>query len=138
VFFGDSLKAIRLGGICSDFSCAKCCYDTEMILSRADIQRIVELGFEEKDFCVYDNEGFPKLRNVNGACFFLSEKQCQIYRSRPQGCRYYPIIYDSSQGKVVLDSDCPLAPQLSQKILLQFEREIKKFVKTLFAERRCK
>ncbi len=129
------LKALRLGGICSDFSCAKCCYETEMILSRKDIQRIVALGFEATDFCFYDDNGFPRLRNVNNACFFLNENKCRIYSSRPQGCRYYPLIYDSSLDKVVFDTDCPLSNQLSPKIISTFEREIRKFIKTLLSER---
>ena len=109
-----------------------------MILSQKDIQRIATSGFKATDFCFYDEEGFPRLRNVNNACFFLRENKCQIYSSRPQGCRYYPLIYDSSLDKVVLDTDCPLANQLSQKIILTFEKEIKKFIKLLLSERLSK
>jgi Fe-S-cluster containining protein len=127
------MRTLRLGGICSDFSCAKCCFDTKMLLSLGEIEKIVNLGFSKDDFC-YLVDGLYQLKNINGQCFFLKDNQCQIYRQRPQGCRYYPIIFDLDQNKAILDDLCPLINTISEKTVASFSSELRKFTQKLLRE----
>ncbi len=92
-------------------NCGKCCFDTEMMLTKTDINLILRSypqDLREEDF-VLESNGFFQLRNVNGHCIFLdiSTKTCKIYTNRPQGCRFYPLTYDKDKKKCVFDEDCP-------------------------------
>lgn len=106
-----------------------------MILSNEDITRIAALGFEKKDFCYLDDQGFYRLRNINGVCFFLKNKKCIIYEHRPTGCRFYPIIFDFENDQAMLDLECPLNKEVSQKRVDQFEEKLRDFIFQLFHER---
>ncbi len=82
-----------------------------MELSSGDIQRIVETNefdFKQEDFCNFNN-GYNKLKNIDGHCFFLNPDtlECKIYPLRPEGCRYYPLVYNLDKEKCELDIDCP-------------------------------
>ena len=95
---------------CKD--CGKCCEQTEMILSEEDIILILNgasFNLKREDFIEMNNDGFFQLKNVKGFCFFFepSTKLCRIYKLRPQGCNFYPLIYDFDTSKCVLDVDCP-------------------------------
>jgi Fe-S-cluster containining protein len=129
------LKSLSLGGVCVDFTCAICCKDTKMMLSLRDIEKIEKLGYKKNDFCFQDEDGFYKLHNVNGECFFLVENECQIYSDRPQGCKFYPIVFDLDENKAVLDDECPLITNISNKTLQSFTKDLKKFVSDLLRER---
>ncbi len=85
-------------------NCVKCCMDTEMPLSEGDIARIRKLGFT--DFTI-ERDGWLQLRNSGGRCVFNGGSRCKIYADRPEGCRFYPVIYDEEKGEAVLDGDCP-------------------------------
>ncbi|MEA2070060.1 MAG: YkgJ family cysteine cluster protein [Asgard group archaeon] len=132
------MKTIKLGGQCSNFTCAKCCIDTEMILSQVDIQRLMERGYEQDSFCYQDDDGFFRLRNSNGQCVFLKENRCTIYDIRPQGCRFYPLIYDLDKKAVLVDQDCPLAKTIDSKVIKRFETEIKEYIQLLITEQQSK
>ena len=106
-----------------------------MMLSFRDIEEIEKLGYEKEDFCFLDEDGFYKLQNVEGECFFLKNNECQIYASRPQGCRFYPIVFDLDTNKASLDEDCPLIHTISEKTLQSFTKDLKKFVNNLLKER---
>ena len=129
------MKSLQLGGICSDFQCALCCKNTEMILSHKDIERLVEAGYSKNEFCYVDQEGFHRLRNVDGNCFFLKENKCLVYQLRPQGCRFYPIIFDLDSNKTILDSECPLIDTISQSIVSRFSSDLKKFINSIIQEK---
>ncbi|MCK4896020.1 MAG: YkgJ family cysteine cluster protein, partial [Candidatus Heimdallarchaeota archaeon] len=73
--------------------CYQCCLDTEMTLSEEDITRIEKLGYKIEEF-LEEKDGFMALRNIDNHCIFLKNKMCSIYEIRPQGCRFYPLIYD--------------------------------------------
>ncbi|MFO8018219.1 MAG: YkgJ family cysteine cluster protein [Promethearchaeia archaeon] len=101
---------------CKD--CAKCCYETEMLLSEQDIERILQKfssKFSRKDFVIENEEGLNQLKNVDGHCVFLDstsdDEKCHIYHYRPCGCRFYPMIFDPYKRQCVLDRDCPNANQ---------------------------
>ncbi len=82
-----------------------------MMLTAEDIERIEGLGY--RDFFL-KRDGFFMLKNVDGKCIFLDENgRCSIYEHRPEGCRYYPMVYDISSKKVVLDNYCPYSREFS-------------------------
>jgi Fe-S-cluster containining protein len=77
-----------------------------MILSNNDVKRINKMGFGTKFFVTQKN-GWMHLKNQGGRCVFHDRTKCLIYRSRPDGCRLYPVIFDMERGCAVLDNDCP-------------------------------
>ena len=106
-----------------------------MILSHQDITRIETLGFKKEDFCFLDEDGFFKLKNIDNECFFLKNNRCSIYEHRPQGCKFYPIIFDVDKKKPALDDECPLINTISDKVVLSFEKDLLKFVRMIEKER---
>lgn len=118
---------------CKD--CGKCCLDIEMILSKKDITLILQSYSQDlrKEDFVCESIGFFQLRNINGHCIFfdLSTKMCKIYPNRPQGCRFYPLIYNKDKKICVFDKDCPRTHLFYQSDD-EFEKickQIKMFVK---------
>lgn len=91
---------------CKRYNCTQCCMETEMPLSNDDVKRIEKLGFDRNHF-VINNDGWLQLRNLNERCVFNDGKKCTIYDSRPEGCKFYPVIYDESEKCATLDEDCP-------------------------------
>lgn len=95
---------------CKD--CGKCCLETEMILSQQDIELIKAYypnNIREQDFIFKNKNEQFQLKNFEGHCVFFdySSKNCNIYKYRPQGCKFYPLIYDINEKKCRLDEDCP-------------------------------
>lgn len=93
-------------------NCGKCCLETEMILSRQDIELIKNRypnNIREHDFAFKNKNEQFQLKNVEGYCVFFDDysKNCNIYKFRPQGCRFYPLIYNINEKKCRLDEDCP-------------------------------
>jgi Fe-S-cluster containining protein len=85
-----------------------CCYDTEMLLLREDIDRISGLGYDEQFFSTTTSDGFVALKNSRmGRCVFHNGKECTIYENRPKGCKLYPIIFDEDTKLAVKDHLCP-------------------------------
>jgi len=91
---------------CIIHQCVKCCIETEMELTRSDIERIKKLGYKLKDFTVKNGRDHY-LKNHNGKCVFLRDNRCVIYSYRPEGCRLYPLIFDEDSGKAALHEFCP-------------------------------
>ena len=77
-----------------------------MPLSNLDLNRILKLGYELECFAVIA-DGEWRLKNDSGRCVFLIEERCGIYRHRPEGCRLYPLVYDETLRKAVIDPLCP-------------------------------
>ncbi len=78
-----------------------------MLLSKKDIKRLKDRGYEESKFVQYDRQGYATLKNRDGYCIFYDQKnrQCNVYMDRPSGCRVYPVILDEEKG-IVLDTIC--------------------------------
>ena len=96
--------------------CGVCCLNTEMILFDFDIEQIKKNTYKDiviDEICHKNEDGVYQLNNINGHCVFfdINTKKCQIYDYRPKGCRFYPMIYDISKQKCIIDKDCP-RPQL--------------------------
>ncbi len=95
---------------CKD--CGVCCLNTEMLLFKVDINLILNIFSNElnkEEFLNETGENSFQLKNINGHCYFFNEfsKTCKIYEVRPQGCRFYPMIYDNDKKKCVNDVECP-------------------------------
>ncbi|RLG78751.1 MAG: hypothetical protein DRO13_06790 [Thermoprotei archaeon] len=69
-------------------------------------------------FFVDYSTGIPRLKNIDGHCIFLdpSTNMCTIYEHRPLGCRLYPLVYDVDRDEVSLDTTCPRASTVREKI----------------------
>jgi Fe-S-cluster containining protein len=127
--------------ICKD--CGKCCIETEMLLSINDIDLIKNNNpkhLKIANFVRKTEEGFNLLKNVKGYCVFFdgAAKLCTIYDVRPQGCRFYPLIYDSDKKQCMFDEECPKPKLLypDKEIALKTCEEIKNFLENqiLFAK----
>ena len=93
--------------------CGKCCLETEMVVSEQDIELILKNNslkdLKKQDFIFRSKEGYSQLKNIGDHCYFfdVASKSCSIYENRPQGCRFYPLIYDIEKKNCVIDTDCP-------------------------------
>lgn len=78
-----------------------------MLLCAEDIARMEKKGYKKDSFVRFDKDGYALLRNRQGCCVFHNKKarQCNIYASRPSGCRIYPVILDEDNG-IVIDEIC--------------------------------
>jgi dCTP deaminase len=96
-----------LGAPCLEEGCHDCCLETEMPLSRADVDRLAALGHDPGVFSIGE-DGFTFLSNVEGRCFFLDDGgRCRVYAHRPEGCRLYPLTLDEELSEFRLDHLCP-------------------------------
>ncbi|MFW9808275.1 MAG: YkgJ family cysteine cluster protein [Candidatus Thorarchaeota archaeon] len=122
-----------------DGSCEEirlCCTGTEMTLTREDAERIEELGYDRNEFLVRVMAGFCELKNIEGVCYFYDTetKECRIYEHRPEGCRYYPIIYDARRKKCIIDRDCPSGETVTREEVRKVCHKVRKLVDTLRQE----
>jgi Fe-S-cluster containining protein len=113
---GNEVKRylLRSGIPCVEHQCIQCCIETRMPLSRNDILRIENLGYLLKDFAKKVGKEW-RLKNRLGRCVFLSEDGCSIYSYRPEGCQQYPLVYDETSRKAVLDYLCPNSSEFKVK-----------------------
>jgi len=119
------------------YSCGKCCVATEMILSEQDISLILDHTDSyknEDDFTFINPEGLHQMKNIDGHCIFfnIASNKCEIYDQRPQGCRFYPLIYDQFRKKCTIDDDCPY-PKLFYQNITQIKtscKSLRKFLKS--------
>jgi len=123
--------ALSDGSPCICHGCVACCLETEMPLTEDDLKRIEKLGFKRADFTV-DAEGEIRLKNVQRACFFLSEGKCSVYDARPGGCRIYPLVYDVDSHKFVYDPVCPHAVDF--KATREDKERLKRLIRRLDRE----
>jgi len=110
-------------------NCGKCCLETEMLLSKKDINLISRRSSiynRRAEFVVRNEDGNFQLKNINGHCIFFDIvlKLCKIYEIRPQGCRFYPMIYEINNEKCIIDKDCPRS-KLFYQDLNDFESNCK-------------
>ena len=100
------------GHICQQNKCYHCCIETEMLLTKKDIHRIVKkTSISAKEFVTFNEDGFRKLKNKQCdsqlQCFFLDQSgHCSIYEIRPEGCQFYPYIWDLLAHRIVIDDYC--------------------------------
>jgi Fe-S-cluster containining protein len=100
-----------------------------MMLTEEDVRRIESLGY--RNF-YYQKNGFLYLKNVNGKCIFLDNNGlCRIYNHRPEGCKFYPFIYDVEKDEILRDEDCPYRNEFE----LENEEKLKILVLNILKER---
>jgi len=75
-----------------------------MSLRLADVARLERAG--QRDFYRQDEDGYLRLRNVDGRCVFLAEGRCTVYPHRPEGCVLYPLILFTDCDEVGLHAFC--------------------------------
>ncbi|MHA1418021.1 MAG: YkgJ family cysteine cluster protein [Candidatus Heimdallarchaeaceae archaeon] len=114
--------------------CYQCCLDTEMTLSEEDITRIEVLGYKIEEF-LEEKDGFMSLRNIDNHCVFLKNEECSIYENRPQGCRFYPLIYDFNFEDFVIDNLCEHHDDFDLEIYRPLFDAVQVFVYNLISER---
>lgn len=124
---------------CLAHGCDACCWETEMLVSDADIARLEAAGHRREDFLVRDAQGFLQLRNVpaeggRSHCVFLKEGRCSVYADRPQGCRLYPLVLAPDAKRVVRDADCPWRAEFSMDPAAG--RKLRQLYATILRERR--
>lgn len=69
-----------------------------MLITDDDIKLFLEKynrPIKTENFTFKNKDGFWQIRNIKKYCYFFNEKTklCNIYEFRPEGCRYYPLIY---------------------------------------------
>ena len=120
--------------------CGDCCLETEMLLSKKDIDRLEKKGFKTKYFSRQNNEGYIVLKNRKGHCIFFDpeQKKCNIYEDRPLGCRLYPIIFDDMKG-IIVDTLCPANSKWTENRKTQRGKKVIKLLKKIDSEakQRC-
>ena len=121
-------------GSCTDVK--QCCIETEMTLTKADVERISELGYKTEEYTKKAEDNFCELRNVDGHCYFydVDTKLCKIYEHRPEGCRYYPIVYHYRKKKCVTDQDCPSRVTVDRDEIRKICHKVRNLVNTLVEE----
>jgi hypothetical protein len=85
-------------------NCSACCHETEMELTKDDIEKISSEGYT--DFYHVVN-GYKLMKNIEGHCFFLKNGRCSIYHIKPKGCNLYPLIMSLPSRTPMMDLDCP-------------------------------
>ena len=118
---------------CHATKCFQCCVETNMVLTNHDIDTIQKLGYEYQFFVTKHNE-WLQLKNTHGHCVFYNGTECGIYPYRPKGCTLYPIVYDKTKNRAMLDNECPQRHCFSLSSLKQ--QELKNLINTLEKERR--
>jgi Fe-S-cluster containining protein len=81
-------------------------------------------------------DGMEVLKNINKnnkfQCFFLNAKgTCSIYDLRPEGCRYYPVVWDLDYQKAIVHDFCPHHEEFRSeihKVSSQVEKLVTKLV----------
>lgn len=115
-------------------NCGICCQRTEMLVSELDIQLIAQtLNLTRNDFIKINELGIPQLKNKDNHCVFLdnTSKLCTIYKIRPKGCKFYPIVYDKDKSICIYDVDCPRIKDfhLEEVDFRQLCKNLKNFIK---------
>lgn len=126
------------GQICRENNCHYCCIETEMLLTNKDIRNIGKAtGIKADKYVRITKEGHKMLQNrMRGSklqCFFLNnEGLCEIYETRPEGCQFYPIIWDLEKHIAIRDNICPYLDNF--EIDVQISKKLKFFILKLFGK----
>lgn len=115
--------------------CGICCRETEMLLSKKDIEQLEKKGYIRDFFIRFDNKGYARLRNQRGHCVFYDtkNKSCRVRSYRPSGCRIYPVIYDENKG-VTIDTICPNRNTITEKLKTKRGQRVVQLLRIIDAE----
>jgi hypothetical protein len=86
-----------------------------MPLSEKDMWLLEKADCKRERFVRYDKHGFALLQNRRGHCVFydVERRRCKAYKSRPLGCRLYPVVY-SEENIAIVDELCPMGRTVSK------------------------
>ncbi len=117
--------------------CGTCCQETDMLLSAEDISRLERKGYRRDFFARFDKEGFALLRNRQGRCVFYDpgKRGCDVYVSRPEGCRVYPVIYDEEKG-IIVDDICHAQATITESEKNSRGRKVRKLLDRIDSQAR--
>lgn len=106
-----------------------------MELCQADISRLVRRGYSEGEFMIIGQDRIPRLRNVNGHCFFFDRDQerCREYAARPLGCSIYPVNL-TDEGDIIIDDLCPEGRTLTKEEVREKGERLRRLLDTIDAE----
>ena len=107
-----------------------------MLLSEEDIRRLEKLGCNKEDFVQLNWEGFAQLKNKEKHCVFydVDGKRCKAYRSRPLGCRIYPVVFCEEEDAAVVDDLCPMWNTVSERRLKSKGKKLVGLLRVIDAE----
>jgi Fe-S-cluster containining protein len=116
-------------------NCGICCTETEMLLSKKDIERLENIGYSKTHFAKHDKQGYVQLKNRDGYCIFydVQNRQCRVYANRPSGCRVYPVILDEEKG-IILDSICESRETITEQEKILKGRRVMKLLAEIDSE----
>lgn len=118
---------------CLARGCHECCVETEMPLSREDVERLAAAGHDPDRFSLVE-DGFTFLANVDGRCYFLAgDGRCREYAIRPGGCRLYPLVLDEEMADFTMDHLCPHSGDVTASA--EDERALMELLDTVARER---
>jgi len=103
-----------------------------MLLSNKDIEKIQNKGYKINYFVRRKND-WLKLKNKDKKCVFHNGKFCSIYDNRPDGCNFYPLIFDDEYKNILVDEECPFKDNF--RFNSYDIKRLYKFVKLLKSER---
>jgi len=115
--------------------CGICCQKTKMMLPFEDVKRLERLGYDSQKFIFRDRQGFFRLQNNHGHCFFYDiwNRSCKVYKDRPLGCHIYPVIYQVGKG-IRVDDICPMKGTVSKRELERKGKELSDLIRRLSQE----
>lgn len=117
--------------------CQRCCQETMMELSEADMARLEMRGHKRQDFSYIGVDKIPRLRNVGIWCYFYDpeRRRCREYASRPLGCALYPVNVDQD-GEAFVDGLCPQVGTVTAQELRMKGKRLRSLIATIDAEAR--
>jgi hypothetical protein len=108
-----------------------------MQLSAQDVSRLKKLGYDPAAF-MRRREGFRTLRNVKGVCYFFDKNtcHCKVYENRPDGCRYYPIVYCVDEDRLMIDEEvCQRTSTITLRDMEETAPKLTRLARKLIAQK---
>jgi len=84
---------------------------------------------------IMGQDRIPRLRNVDGHCFFFDRDQerCREYAARPLGCNIYPVNL-TDDDDIVIDDLCPEGRTLTKEEVREKGERLRRLLDTIDAE----
>jgi Fe-S-cluster containining protein len=107
-----------------------------MQLSLSDIRRLEKPGYNRGEFTIIKN-GLYTMKNRRGACYFFDtkSKRCKVYPRRPEGCRYYPIVYSLDKKQPIIDEEeCHKASTITEHELKTASPKLARLIRRIIRD----
>jgi hypothetical protein len=107
--------------------CGRCCQQLKPMCSQEDQQRLaagLSITVEQlrQQYLEYDkSEDEPGWQIKISPCPFLRDKQCTVYKDRPDNCRGYPYLHEPNftgrtWGMIERTFTCPIVFQVMEEL----------------------